>query len=729
MGSLLSSVSSNPNFMNTFSQRVLSQSNNVSYSTRGWYRVKDTEPSRKADYWFRDFGMVMACAYMAEFGFRAVDSMFTVPMITDATQLNRLSQLKHPVTGADLYPGATNYDRLPMVYKNRVMGSLIRPSSSGAVPELMKKLELEKANDLLKADEKSGKTENEIQKKVKAVLDSPNAQEAHKLVQDELNARGLDLEDIQKIAGEENKYRRESKLNQFASGKTAEQKQKIEEAVKLERARQMRILTEHLQIKMNFGQYVEKNFLDDKNKLSGVVKDALDNIADKTSALYNANGMTAKVKDTFKEVWYLSPDKRKDVFNKKFGELEKGLFFSEGRPIATKAEREEFAKLGDKFRTLLTTEGAQKDGMNPIVEEFKTLFEKIGKLSGPTNADPIGDILIRREHMNEIYGSMGHDIRDRIFGKIEKTVKDAIGKPSATARHKELENLDKMALDDLLKPRMLKPNSLKMVRDIQKELKDLTVNEIPQTVHEKINRKLAEFKKTIAEDERFLHLDHLKPLFSKTVNDTDIKRLIAEGVSSKTALTAISKIQKSSTWPKTFATVALNLVFYGFAASLFDNKVLQPYEQKLTKERGTSQEIVSAGYMGLLPGAAVLTQMFDKTSLPLFRKMGSFTRFASVGGAALATFAGSTYLILQQMLKNPPKNPPKQAQPAEQPARPQPMANAAPSPFASMASSPFASAGMNPGGFQSNFNRFAPILPRFNGQVNAELQRQPVRQG
>ena len=46
----MSTLLGNTTFLNNASQRVLSQSNNVSYSTRGVYRVSDTEPDRKAEH-------------------------------------------------------------------------------------------------------------------------------------------------------------------------------------------------------------------------------------------------------------------------------------------------------------------------------------------------------------------------------------------------------------------------------------------------------------------------------------------------------------------------------------------------------------------------------------------------------------------------------------------------------------------------------------------------------
>jgi hypothetical protein len=135
-----------------------------------------------------------------------------------------------------------------------------------------------------------------------------------------------------------------------------------------------------------------------------------------------------------------------------------------------------------------------------------------------------------------------------------------------------------------------------------------------------------------------------------------MKSLILDGVQSKQVKSAVDKIQRNGTWPKMAATVALNFIFYGWLASRFDNKVLQPYEEKLVARKGTSQDIVTAGYLGTLPAVAVLTQLFDKTTvLPALKKLNHFNRFTAVGGLALGAFAGSSYGFLKLRDKETPK--------------------------------------------------------------------------
>ncbi len=135
------------------------------------------------------------------------------------------------------------------------------------------------------------------------------------------------------------------------------------------------------------------------------------------------------------------------------------------------------------------------------------------------------------------------------------------------------------------------------------------------------------------------------------------KSLIYDGLQSKRLMKQVASIQKNGTWPKMAATVALNFIFYGWLASRFDNKVLQPYQEKLVARKGTSQDIVTAGYIGVLPGLLWLSQLHNKVSAPVFQRMNHFSRFSVVGAGALATFAAATYGTLKVLEKRPPAKP------------------------------------------------------------------------
>lgn len=627
-------VSSIPSFFwNTTTQRILSQSNNVSYSARGIYRVHDTQDSRKGDYWFRDFGMVMACSYMTELGFRAVEKWFTIPLITEAFGLDALSRQKHAVTGKPLYHNARNYTALPNVVRERLMGSLIGKSSSDLVPKLMKELELHQGSQL-----------GPIADDVKTLLSSP-AKEADSIIQKYLSANGLasHAKTIQEISTLENKNKRVDAIQRFLtqhpSLNTEASQTAIQNAVKLEDARQMGILMDHLHRNLNFKEYMQEHYLNPNSKLSGTVADVLSSFSDRLTDLQQKG--QRELPDLLKELKALPDDKRLSVFNKKIDPYRNLLFYKDGIQLVQPEKIRQFEQLVSKMRASLKAEG--KESLKQSIQELETFYQ------GLASPETQGHTL------TQLWNHSAAELKKKISSRIEGVVDDVRKLSSDAARHDALEK----KFQDL-KFDSKHPEFQQHLDALLGKLKAALPNDATQPADRAgIKAALQEFAAKLPDDAQKL----LKPLV-KNAAPEEFKRMIVDGMKSKATLNLISKIQKNGTWPKMAATVALNFIFYGWAASNFDNKILQPYQQKLVTERGTSQEIVTAGYLGLIPGAAVLSQLFDQASLPFIRRMSHFNRFALVGGAALATFAGSAYLILQQLVKRPPTKAPQNPPPS-----------------------------------------------------------------
>jgi hypothetical protein len=130
-------------FYSLATQRLLSQTSNIGYAARGVYRTSLAGDDRKADNNFRDFQMSFLTNILSEMGFRGIQSWYVVPRMTEALGLNRLSEIY-----ADRHPGVTikNYDRLPEIIRNRMMGTLVRAGSMSKVPDLIEGLETELLN-------------------------------------------------------------------------------------------------------------------------------------------------------------------------------------------------------------------------------------------------------------------------------------------------------------------------------------------------------------------------------------------------------------------------------------------------------------------------------------------------------------------------------------------------------------------------------------------------------
>ena len=122
-------------------QRLYTQTSNLSWMARSAYRTNTTVPAdRHADYIFRDFDMVLLGAYGIELGLRAVDRLYTAPLMTEALQLHQLEQLypkDHPLGG---YP----HQNIPLVTKvealhERLHGGLLGGKSHHLIPSLLER--------------------------------------------------------------------------------------------------------------------------------------------------------------------------------------------------------------------------------------------------------------------------------------------------------------------------------------------------------------------------------------------------------------------------------------------------------------------------------------------------------------------------------------------------------------------------------------------------------------
>lgn len=682
-------VSSIPNFLwNQATQKVLSQTNNVSYWVRGEYRVWDTQDSRKGDYYFRDVSMVMACAYMTEMGFRAVEKWYTAPLITKAFELNKLSQQKHAITQAPLYQNARNYPGLPNVVRERLMGSLIGKSSSNLVPSLMKELELRQASKL-----------EGIADDVKTLLSSPTTQ-ADSIINKYLNEHGLmaQHDSIRSISRLENQARRTDAIRKLITQHPSLNEKAVENAVKLEDARQMGVLMDHLHRNLNFKEYMQGHYLNSQSKLSGAVGDVLTSFSDRLSDLQQKG--RRELPDLLHDLRKLPATKRQDAFNKKIIPYRNLLYYKDGIQLVQPEHIRKFEQLVGQMRGALNSES--KNSLQKPIQELEEFYQA---LEAPE---------VQNHTLNQLWSHSATDLKKQIASKIEGAIDDVRKLSPDQARHTAL---DKKFQD--LKFDSQHPEFQQKLDTLLDKIKTILPNEANHPVdRHSIKAALQEFTAELPDEAEKL----LKP-FVKASQPEEFKRMIVDGMKSKTMLDLVSKIQKNGTWPKMAATVILNLIFYGWAASNFDNKILQPYQQKLVAERGTAQDIVTAGHLGMIPGGLVLTQLIDKYSLPMLRKMSHFNRFALVGGAALATFAGSSYLALQQLVKlppNPAKVPPKPpaAPNTSSPAIGNPPAASAfapgagkTSPFQSIPSS-FSKPGFTPG--------HGPAFPLFAGPLNTD---------
>lgn len=747
--------------MNLGAQRVLAQSVNLSYAGRGAYRVHETEPDRKGDYWFRDFGMVMACTYMTELGFRGTERYYTMPLLTNALELHALRSDGHgqkraiPFTNngvqqlgsTKLYPHALNYTDMPDALRQKMMGTLIR-NSSDLVPQVLEKDALAEIDKAVAA--KNNPLDKTLAKDLKQVLQNPMNPENEGMVNSYLQKRGFTDEVRSKLTNLsriDNQVKRETAVTQFLA-QNAQSKldgDDVRNAVRMLQARQTGYLVHHLDRTLNFQHHLEHNYLKPKpeaikhgfempvalrrkniyspvSELGEMVSDKLNFYVDKLHALQNS--AKGELKKVAFEVRKQPLDKRAETFERlirKVDDLQR-LYKKESfidffnTPGIKDEERKELEKIyqqladyekrdvtppskpkadwvnwqddyyrkrADLEKFLLRDEKIPQKSLEKQLQHFDGFFEQM-------NTKPS----IRQWQTQKLWRHLGTDLLIQVKKKIKDAAADVnqIPKGMLPTGCLNKEQLLKARLIDMglgqqqggwLNDDKLNDLSKALVKPFDDQKWERFANEgVMDKVKKEIFGQLTAFKKPGADgkgggkgelfkllcgngpnegldallkpilNEKNLHLVDGKPSVEWT-----IKNLIFDGIQSKTIKSAVDKIQRNGTWPKMAATVGLNFIFYGWLASRFDNKILQPYEEKLVARKGTSQDIVNAGYLGTIPGVAALSQLFDQASLPVFKRMNHFTRFASVGGVALAAFAGSTYGFLRLLDKTTPAQP------------------------------------------------------------------------
>lgn len=196
-----------------------------------------------------------------------------------------------------------------------------------------------------------------------------------------------------------------------------------------------------------------------------------------------------------------------------------------------------------------------------------------------------------------------------------------------------------------------------------KALPEETLSGVKKTLYEQMQ------KGQLAQAELKVLTETLKDL-PKRVEETLskdarplVQHLYEDMLANKNVLNTLVKIQKTSFWPKLVASVLFSFIVYGNMASYVDNKIVQPWQKKLVKERGTSREVVAPTYLALIPGAlATCVTLIDKFTPKFVQKLGYFNRFAVGGLFSLGVYAGSVFLMIKHRLGQPPEHPPQPSQ-------------------------------------------------------------------
>lgn len=260
-----------------------------------------------------------------------------------------------------------------------------------------------------------------------------------------------------------------------------------------------------------------------------------------------------------------------------------------------------------------------KEGMEQHEALIHHLYRRLNFPQYLERLEAMGNITAaEREQVLKIMKSIP---KDELLASITTDLEN-ISKEELTAAIKNGQTAIKTAADELEKKPVKK--LLKRNEAIQKQA---------ETV-EKLREKAASYS-----DDVLTHYEKASPKVRAYVDDF----LHSEAVRG-----AMKTVQKSASWPKMAVSVALSLVFYGIIANKFDVEKLQPWQEKLFKKRGTTEEVITPAYKALVPGIlTTVALMAKKSPISLSNRMGYIGSFAVAGFAGLATYGASWYALFK----------------------------------------------------------------------------------
>lgn len=228
-------------------------------------------------------------------------------------------------------------------------------------------------------------------------------------------------------------------------------------------------------------------------------------------------------------------------------------------------------------------------------------------------------------------------------------------------------------------------------RSLSEKLQDMSVVD-----HEGfLNKNILEELKGFADEyeplrkwvEKLSHYEKTAPRIAGLIEDGYVSRKIAM---------AIRKVQKSGWWPKMLTGVALTFIVYGYCSSHFEIDVVLPWQRKIFKQRGETDEAIRPAVLSTLPALLTFVALRHNKLLGRFmRKTGYVPELLLSGLVAIGVYLATFFHLFNRVLKSPPKHPvpetPKpQPMPTFQPPVFVPTFPMAPSvPTASLAATPF----------------------------------------
>lgn len=155
---------------------------------------------------------------------------------------------------------------------------------------------------------------------------------------------------------------------------------------------------------------------------------------------------------------------------------------------------------------------------------------------------------------------------------------------------------------------------------------------------------------------------------------SEAEKFFTEALHARYTQNTLKKIKNSGEWPKLALMLATNIMYFGVVGNWMDFNVIQPFQKKISDERGGVKELIAPAYGAIIPGALTVWGMskFVIPKVPMLAKMGPAMRFMVAGTTGMGAYVASSYGLVMARLANlrakdklnPPK--PNNAQPGKQ---------------------------------------------------------------
>jgi hypothetical protein len=326
-----------------------------------------------------------------------------------------------------------------------------------------------------------------------------------------------------------------------------------------------------------------------------------------------------------------------------------------------------FRSMDAWYAVPLTT---QQLGLNRLANDYKDLIEqRLGQPLTPELAKKINYDRLPPELHGRLVGSFAKDTSHYLIPELlEADLEKMLDKSADPVEKVRAEVLLKQVYKRLNYPQYLekyekglpaqtREEIAKLLRQAETEAKDALAQQAKQSAQNAkgLSGKLRSFASKA-------HLEKPEEILEKLISQETLtpegQKLVQQGWESGLARMAMAQVRKSASWPKLVFNLMVNIVYFGIVGNWFDLHVLQPWQKKISEERGGVHELIGPAYAGLIPGGVAFgLLMSNKAAAKLGLAKAGLTRltpavrFLVAGTLGLVTYTASSYGLVMHRLQ------------------------------------------------------------------------------